>query len=165
MNMKTFKKGDIVKIIDSPFKDYYGKFLKMSSKRILIEVEVFQRKTIIPLDELQIKKVIAKCFKCEKILDLKIEETERLSWENKVPYGTCNKCLKEYRKFEKEAEKIPVDAFSNSPIRDMKRWITEHRKLMKKYNFVRIPKVPLLPRTLKELKKIAIVREKIKATS
>ena len=149
--IKEFKKKDIVRITDGVFKDFYGTFFKMTSKGLLIEIEMFGRKVIVPLDELQIKKVIAKCFKCEKVLDLKLEETKMLIYEDRIPYGTCNKCLKEYRRFEKEVDKIPVNAFSDSPIKDMKRWIMENRKLMKKYNFVRTPIVLYLPKKMKEL--------------
>ncbi len=154
-NMKMFKKGDFAKITDGPFKDFDCRVLIMTPKKggMLVEIEMFKRKVKIHLDELQIKKIIAKCFKCEEVLDIKWEELKWLSWEGKKCYWTCSKCLKEYRKFEKEHDKLPY-------IGNMERWIARYEKIMNKYDFIRTPKVPPSPRTLKELKKIVAIHKK-----
>ena len=54
-----FKKGDLVKIVDGPFKDLDGKVSDIDSERgkIKVLVNMFGRDTPIELDSLQIKKV------------------------------------------------------------------------------------------------------------
>jgi transcriptional antiterminator NusG len=51
--------GDLVKIIDGPFKDYDGKVSEIdeSRGRVKVLVPVFGRDTAIELDSLQVKKV------------------------------------------------------------------------------------------------------------
>ena len=54
-----FKKGDLVKIIDGPFKDLDGKVSDIDSERgkIKVLVNMFGRDTPVELDSLQIKKL------------------------------------------------------------------------------------------------------------
>ncbi|MCD6177763.1 transcription termination/antitermination protein NusG [bacterium] len=54
-----FKKGDLVKIIDGPFKDLDGKVESVDTERgkIKVLVDMFGRDTPVELDSLQIKKV------------------------------------------------------------------------------------------------------------
>ena len=54
-----FKKGDLVKIVDGPFKDLDGKVAEIDSERgkIKVLVNMFGRDTPVELDSLQIKKV------------------------------------------------------------------------------------------------------------
>lgn len=54
-----FKKGDLVKIIDGPFKDLDGKVAEVDNERgkIKVLVNMFGRDTPVELDSLQIKKV------------------------------------------------------------------------------------------------------------
>ncbi|MCD6550548.1 transcription termination/antitermination protein NusG [bacterium] len=54
-----FKKGDLVKIIDGPFKDLDGKVAEIDNERgkIKVLVNMFGRDTPVELDSLQIKKV------------------------------------------------------------------------------------------------------------
>ena len=51
--------GDLVKIIDGPFKDYDGKVSEIDEQRgrVKVMVPVFGRDTAIELDSLQVKKV------------------------------------------------------------------------------------------------------------
>jgi len=53
------KKGDLVKIVDGPFKDLDGKISEIDSERgkIKVLVNMFGRDTPVELDSLQIKKV------------------------------------------------------------------------------------------------------------
>lgn len=143
--MKTInlQKGDIVKVIDGVFLNFYGLFLRrIPNDGVRIKVEMFGKKTSINLDSLQIKQVIPKCFKCKKILDIKLEEAKMLSWEYGVPYGACNECLKEYKKFRQEVKKIPMDINGDTgDIKVKENWVKEHNKLMEKYNFERTPSV------------------------
>lgn len=146
---KQLKKNDIIKIIDGPFKNFYGRFSKLISERIVrIKVMMFGKKTFVNLDVLQIKKVVPKCFKCEKFINIKWEDIDLLTWEYGVPYWTCDKCLKEYRKFEKEADKISVDI-----LEDWEKWGRECDKLMKKYGFVRTPCVRYTAKKMASLKR------------
>ncbi|MDW8279990.1 MAG: KOW motif-containing protein, partial [bacterium] len=52
--------GELVKIIDGPFKDYEGKILEIDNERgrVRVLVPIFGRETPLDLDVLQIKKVI-----------------------------------------------------------------------------------------------------------
>ncbi len=54
-----FKKGDLVKIVDGPFKDLDGKVSEVDTERgkIKVLVNMFGRDTPVELDSLQIKKV------------------------------------------------------------------------------------------------------------
>ncbi len=54
-----FKKGDLVKIVDGPFKDLDGKVSEVDIERgkIRVLVDMFGRDTPVELDSLQIKKV------------------------------------------------------------------------------------------------------------
>lgn len=54
-----FKKGDLVKIVDGPFKDLDGKVSEIDSERgkIKVLVNMFGRDTPVELDSLQIKKL------------------------------------------------------------------------------------------------------------
>jgi transcription termination/antitermination protein NusG len=54
-----FKKGDLVKIIDGPFKDLEGKIddVDLERGKIKVLVDMFGRDTPVELDSLQIKKV------------------------------------------------------------------------------------------------------------
>ena len=55
----NLKVGDLVKIIDGPFKDYDGKILEVDDERgrIKVSVQIFGRETAIDLDSLQVKKL------------------------------------------------------------------------------------------------------------
>lgn len=52
--------GDLVKIIDGPFRDYDGKILEVDNERgrIKVSVPIFGRETAVDLDSLQVKKII-----------------------------------------------------------------------------------------------------------
>lgn len=52
--------GDLVKIIDGPFKDYEGKIAEVDNERgrIKVLVHIFGRETSIDLDVLQVKKIM-----------------------------------------------------------------------------------------------------------
>jgi transcriptional antiterminator NusG len=54
-----FAKGDFVKIIDGPFKDFMGKVSEIDRERgkIKVTIDMFGRETPVELDSLQIKKV------------------------------------------------------------------------------------------------------------
>lgn len=54
-----FAAGDLVKIIDGPFKDYDGKISEVDQEkgRVKVMVPVFGRDTALELDSLQVKKV------------------------------------------------------------------------------------------------------------
>jgi transcriptional antiterminator NusG len=54
-----FKAGDLVKIIDGPFKDFEGKVSEIDSERgkVKVLVNMFGRDTPVELDSLQIKKL------------------------------------------------------------------------------------------------------------
>lgn len=54
-----FRRGELVKVIDGPFKDYDGKVTEVDDEkgRIKIAVPIFGRDTVIELDSLQVKKV------------------------------------------------------------------------------------------------------------
>ncbi|KKS82858.1 MAG: NusG antitermination factor, transcriptional antiterminator NusG [Candidatus Wolfebacteria bacterium GW2011_GWC1_43_10] len=51
--------GDLVKIIDGPFKDYEGKISEVDEEhgRVKMSVPVFGRETVIEVDSLQIQKI------------------------------------------------------------------------------------------------------------
>ncbi len=51
--------GDLVKIIDGPFKDYDGKISELDEERgrIKVMVPIFGRETAVELDSLQVKKI------------------------------------------------------------------------------------------------------------
>ena len=51
--------GDLVKVIDGPFKDYDGKISEVDSEkgRVKVMVSIFGRDTALELDSLQVKKV------------------------------------------------------------------------------------------------------------
>ncbi len=53
------KAGDLVKIVDGPFKDYDGKISEVDEEkgRIRVLVPIFGRDTAVELDSLQVKKV------------------------------------------------------------------------------------------------------------
>jgi transcriptional antiterminator NusG len=55
----SLKVGDLVKIIDGPFKDYEGKIAEVDEERgrIKVLVQLFGRETAIDLDSLQVKKL------------------------------------------------------------------------------------------------------------
>jgi transcriptional antiterminator NusG len=52
--------GDLVKIVDGPFKDYEGKIIEVDNERgrVKVSVPIFGRETNIDLDLLQVKKII-----------------------------------------------------------------------------------------------------------
>ena len=52
--------GDLVKIVDGPFKDYEGKITEVDEEhgRIKVTVPVFGRETTIEIDSLQVQKII-----------------------------------------------------------------------------------------------------------
>ena len=54
-----FKVGDLVKIIDGPFKDFEGKVSELDPERgkVKVSINMFGRDTPVELDSLQIKKV------------------------------------------------------------------------------------------------------------
>jgi len=54
-----FKIGEIVKIIDGPFKDYDAKVMEIDEEhgRIKVAVAIFNRDTIVELDSLQVQKL------------------------------------------------------------------------------------------------------------
>ena len=54
-----FRIGDLVKIIDGPFKDYDGKVSEVDEERghVKVMVPIFGRDTAVELDSLQVKKV------------------------------------------------------------------------------------------------------------
>lgn len=56
----NLKIGDLVKIIDGPFRDYDGKILEVDNERgrIKVSVPIFGRETAVDLDSLQVKKII-----------------------------------------------------------------------------------------------------------
>ena len=146
---KQFKKEDIIKVTDGPFKNFYGRFSKRVSENVIkIKVIMYGKKTFVNLDILQIKKVVPKCFKCEELIDIEWEDVELLTWERGVPYWTCDKCLKEYRKFEKELDEIPIDIHKS-----WEPWSRECDKLMEKYGFVRTPRVRYTAKRLASLKR------------
>ncbi|KKW47173.1 MAG: Transcription antitermination protein nusG, partial [Parcubacteria group bacterium GW2011_GWA1_59_11] len=51
--------GDVVKVIDGPFKDYDGKVAEIDEEkgRVKVLVPVFGRDTAVDLDSLQVKKI------------------------------------------------------------------------------------------------------------
>ena len=53
-----FKVGEMVKIIDGPFKDHDGKIAEFSEEhgKVKVKVPIFGRETVIELDMLQVKK-------------------------------------------------------------------------------------------------------------
>ena len=55
----NLKVGDLVKIIDGPFKDYDGKILEVDDERgrIKVSVQIFGREAAVDLDSLQVKKL------------------------------------------------------------------------------------------------------------
>ncbi len=57
--MIEFAVGDLVKVVDGPFKDYDGKIAEIDEEkgRIKVMVPVFGRDTALELDSLQVKKV------------------------------------------------------------------------------------------------------------
>jgi transcriptional antiterminator NusG len=54
-----FKKDDLVKIIDGPFKEYEGKVSEVDDERgkLKVLVSIFNRDTVVEIDSLQVKKV------------------------------------------------------------------------------------------------------------
>ncbi len=54
-----FAVGDLVKVVDGPFKDYDGKIAEIDEEkgRVKVMVPVFGRDTAVELDSLQVKKV------------------------------------------------------------------------------------------------------------
>lgn len=54
-----FKKNDLVKIIDGPFRDYEGKIAEVDEERgkVKVLVSIFNRDTLVELDSLQVKNV------------------------------------------------------------------------------------------------------------
>ena len=54
-----FRVGDIVRVIDGPFKDYDGKISEIDDEkgRIKVLVPVFGRDTALELDSLQVKRI------------------------------------------------------------------------------------------------------------
>ena len=54
-----FKKNDLVKISDGPFKDYEGKVAEVDDERgkLKVLVTIFNRDTLVELDSLQVNKV------------------------------------------------------------------------------------------------------------
>lgn len=54
-----FKKDDLVKIIDGPFKEYEGKVAEIDEERgkLKVLVSIFNRDTLVEIDSLQVKKV------------------------------------------------------------------------------------------------------------
>lgn len=57
----TFKIGDLVKVVDGPFKDMQGKVsgIDPQNARIIVLLTIFDRETSVELDVLEVKKVIA----------------------------------------------------------------------------------------------------------
>jgi len=55
----TFKKGDLVKITDGPFKDSEGKVSEVDQEKgkVKVMIDMFGRNTPLELDSLQIKKI------------------------------------------------------------------------------------------------------------
>lgn len=55
----TFKKGDLVKITDGPFKDSEGKISEVDQEKgkVKVMIDMFGRNTPLELDSLQIKKI------------------------------------------------------------------------------------------------------------
>lgn len=53
------KKGDLVRVVDGPFRDHEGKVAEVDEERgkIKVFVSVFNRDTLVELDSLQVKKV------------------------------------------------------------------------------------------------------------
>ena len=53
------RQGDLVKVIDGPFKDYDGKITEVDAEkgRVKVMVPIFGRDTALELDSLQVKKV------------------------------------------------------------------------------------------------------------
>lgn len=51
--------GDLVKIVDGPFRDYEGKIVEVDEEhaRVKVSVPVFGRETIVEIDSLQIQKI------------------------------------------------------------------------------------------------------------
>ena len=51
--------GDLVKIVDGPFRDYEGKILEVDDEhgRVKVSVPVFGRETIVEIDSLQLQKI------------------------------------------------------------------------------------------------------------
>lgn len=54
-----FKKNDLVKIVDGPFKEHEGKVAEVDEEKgkIKVVVSIFNRDTLLELDSLQVKKV------------------------------------------------------------------------------------------------------------
>ncbi len=54
-----FKKNDLVKIVDGPFKEYEGKVAEVDEERgkLKVLVTIFNRDTLVELDSLQVSKV------------------------------------------------------------------------------------------------------------
>ena len=54
-----FKVGEIVKVIDGPFKDHDGKIFEINEEqgKVRIEIPIFGRETLVELDVLQVKKI------------------------------------------------------------------------------------------------------------
>lgn len=54
-----FKKGDLVRISDGPFRDHEGKIAEVDEERgkVKVFVSVFNRDTLVEIDSLQVKKV------------------------------------------------------------------------------------------------------------
>jgi len=54
-----FKKNDLVRIVDGPFKEHEGKVAEVDEERgkIKVMVSIFNRDTLLELDSLQVKKV------------------------------------------------------------------------------------------------------------
>jgi len=55
----AFKKGDLIKIIDGPFKDSEGKVSEVDQEKgkVKVMIDMFGRNTPLELDSLQIKKI------------------------------------------------------------------------------------------------------------
>ncbi|BCX16249.1 MAG: transcription termination/antitermination protein NusG [Candidatus Parcubacteria bacterium] len=54
-----YSAGDLVKIIDGPFKDYEGKVLEVDEERgrVKVAIPIFGRETVVEIDSLQLQKV------------------------------------------------------------------------------------------------------------
>ena len=54
-----FKKNDLVRVVDGPFKEHEGKIAEVDEERgkIKVLVSIFNRDTLLELDSLQVKKV------------------------------------------------------------------------------------------------------------
>lgn len=88
IKQKQFNKGDIVKVLKGPFKDFLGEFIEILPDEIgRIKVEMYGKLKKVNFCLENLRKVIPKCPYCKKILNFTLRELN----DSRL----CKKCFKD----------------------------------------------------------------------